>query len=53
MSKPEISAGFTIEDIHRIREYHHEETKDMSFEERKDYYHKGAMEFLHGSDADS
>ena len=46
MNKPNISPDFTIEDIHRIREYNHEVTKDLSFEERKDYYAKGAESVL-------
>ena len=42
MNKPEISPEFTIEDIHKIREYNYEMTKDMSFEERRAYYRKGS-----------
>lgn len=30
MEKPVISPDFTIEDIHKIREYHYELTKDMT-----------------------
>ena len=46
MNKPNISPDFTIEDIHKIREYNHEVTKNLSFEERKDYYAKGAENVL-------
>ena len=42
MEKPDISPDFTIEDIHKIREYNYEMTKDMNFEERKAYYEEGA-----------
>jgi len=31
--KPEISPNFTIDDIHRIREWNYERTKDATFEE--------------------
>ena len=44
MPKLDISPNFTIEDIHKIREYNYEMTKDMSFEERRAYYKKGADE---------
>jgi len=45
MDKPTLSTDFTLEDIHKIREYHYERTKDMSFEERAAFYHEGAKEF--------
>jgi len=44
--KPNISENFTVEDIHKIREYNHETTKDMTFDERKSYYEQGADEVL-------
>ena len=34
----EISPDFTIEDIHKVREYHYEMTKDLTFEDRARYY---------------
>ena len=34
----EISPDFTIEDIHRIREYNYEATKHMTVEEKLLYY---------------
>jgi len=46
MEKPVISPDFTIEDIHKIREYHYELTKNMTFEERAAFYNEGAKEFL-------
>ena len=42
MDKPEVSPDFTIEDIHKIREYNREMTKNMSFHERKQYYNSKA-----------
>ena len=39
--KLEISPDFTIEDIHKIREYHHEITKNMTSEEFHAYYRAG------------
>lgn len=45
MEKPVISPDFTVEDIHKIREYHYELTKDMSFEERREFYNEGSREF--------
>lgn len=35
-----ISPNFTIDDIHKIREYNYEMTKNMSREERNQYYKK-------------
>ena len=45
MEKPIISPDFTVEDIHKIREYHYELTKNMSREERRVFYSEGAREF--------
>ena len=42
LEKPDISDDFTIEDIHKIREYHYEKRKDMTFEEKKADIAKGA-----------
>lgn len=44
MDKWNISAGFTIEDIHKIREYNYNITKDMTPQEKRDYYNKRGME---------
>jgi len=33
-----ISPDFTVEDIHKIREWNHERTKDMTVEEKVAYY---------------
>jgi hypothetical protein len=32
--KPEISPAFTVDDIHKIREWHYERLKDATPEER-------------------
>ena len=36
--QPEISPAFTIEDIHKIREWNYERMKDATAEERRAYY---------------
>ena len=46
ITKPVISPDFTIEDIHKIREYHYELTKDMTPQERMNFYNKGGKAFL-------
>jgi len=45
MKKPDVSPNFTIEDIHKIREYHYELTKDMASEDRFEFYREGSREF--------
>ena len=37
VTKLVISPDFTVEDIHKIREYHYELTKDMTPQERMDF----------------
>lgn len=44
MEKPVLSPNFTIEDIHKLREYNYEMTKDMTDKERMDYYNKRGRE---------
>jgi len=39
-----ISPDFTIDDIHRVRENNYNITKDMTPQERRDYYNKRGME---------
>ena len=41
--KPEISPNFTIEDIHKIREWHYEKRKDMSEEAYRNEVYNNAM----------
>lgn len=44
MEKPVLSPDFTIEDIHKLREYNYEVTKHMTDEERMNYYNKRGRE---------
>ena len=44
MSEPVISRDFTIDDIHKVREYNYRITKDMTTEELRDFYKKSADE---------
>lgn len=44
MEKLNISADFTVDDIHKIREYHYSITKGMTPQEKRDYYNKRGME---------
>ena len=44
MEKPIISPNFTIEDIHKIREYNYEVTKNMTIEEKIAYYNTAGLE---------
>lgn len=39
-----ISPEFTIEDIHKVRENNYNITKDMTPQERRDYYNKRGMD---------
>ena len=51
MEKPALSPDFTIEDIHKLREYHYYLTKDMTMQERLDFYNSGAMRVQRKIDA--
>lgn len=44
MNRPVLSPDFTIGDIHKLREYNYYQTKDMSRQERIDYYNSVGME---------
>ena len=44
MEKPMISSDFTIEDIHKIREYNYYLTKDMTKEEKLVHYNERGLE---------
>ena len=46
MPKLDITGELTVEEIHKIREYNHEITKEMSFEDRTAYYNKCAERVL-------
>ena len=43
--KPDISPAFTIDDIHKIREWNYERRKGMSKQEMMDDINNGAREF--------
>ena len=45
MNKPILSPEFTIEDIHKVREYNYHITKDMTPQERMDYYNDRGRAF--------
>lgn len=42
--KPKISPNFTVDDIHKIREWHYEMLKDATLEERTMFYEEAASE---------
>ena len=44
MDKPVLSPDFTIEDIHKLREYNYYQTKDMTNQERINYYNSRGLE---------
>ena len=44
MNEPILSRYFTVEDIHKVREYNYELTKNMTTEELRNFYKKGADE---------
>lgn len=46
MEKPMLSDDFTIEDIHKLREYNYEMTKELLRKEKMDYYNNKEKEFL-------
>lgn len=46
MTKPDITPDFTIDDIHKIREYNYEKIKSLSAAERSEYYKTKAEQFL-------
>ncbi|MDE7340972.1 MAG: hypothetical protein K2N80_10540 [Lachnospiraceae bacterium] len=46
MQKPVLSPDFTIEDIHKLREYNYYLTKDMTLQEKMNYYNEKGRAFL-------
>ena len=46
MPKLDITGELTVEEIHKIREYNYEMTKNMSWEDRWEYYRNGAEPVL-------
>lgn len=49
MEKPILSPNFTIEDIHKLREYNYFVTKDMTSQERIDYYNQLLLLVVNGA----
>jgi uncharacterized protein (UPF0305 family) len=45
METLKISPNFTIDDIHKIREYNYELCKDMTFKEYRHFLDEGNKEF--------
>ncbi len=45
MEKPILSPDFTIEDIHKLREYNYYLTKDMEPQERRNFYNERGWAF--------
>ncbi len=45
MEKPVLSPDCTIEDIHKLRGYNYYVTKDMTPQERMDYYNNKGRAF--------
>lgn len=43
MDKPVLSPDFTIEDIHKLREYNYYLTKDMTLREQMDFYNNHGL----------
>ena len=43
--KPDISSDFTIEDIHKLREWHYESRKGMSKQEVIEHINRRGNEF--------
>ena len=46
LEKPILSPDFTIDDIHKLREYNYHVTKDMTIHEKMEYYNAGGRAFL-------
>lgn len=42
----DLSPDFTIDDIHKLREYNYHVTKDMTVHEKMEYYNAGGRAFL-------
>ena len=45
MDKPTLSPSFTVDDIHKLREYNYRLTKDMTPQERMDFYNNAGRAF--------
>ena len=47
MKALDVSPNFTVEDIHKIREKNYEITKNMTRQEKMDYYNNRGMDVHH------
>ena len=45
MEKPILSPDFTVDDIHKLREYNYYLTKDMEPQERRNFYNERGWAF--------
>ena len=45
LEKPILSPNFTIEDIHKLREYNYYVTRNMTVHEQMEYYNAGGRAF--------
>ena len=45
VEKPILSPDFTIEDIHKLREYNYYVTRNMTVHEQMEYYNAGGRAF--------
>lgn len=46
MNKPILSSNFTVDDIHKLREYNYEVTKEMSNKDKMKYYNNKGKALL-------
>jgi len=44
--EPDLSPDFTIDDIHKIREWHYRQLKDAAIEEQMAFYSEGSQDVL-------
>ena len=51
MEMPVLSPQFTIEDIHKLREYNYYLTRDMTPQEQMDFYNSAAIKVQREIDA--
>lgn len=46
IAEPVVSPHFTIDNIYKIRDYHYELTKDMTTQEKINFYNEGGRDFF-------
>jgi hypothetical protein len=49
--EPQLSPNFTLEDIHKIREWHYERTKDATREEYRNDLRRGSEPVIQAIEA--